>query len=80
MSLEAVLLVVILGVVLAMFFLRNRNPSGSDSLLLQLNEALRRNAYGGRPPADPAAVAALEDYVRSEVARLAATPRNALIK
>ena len=42
MSLEAVLLVVILGVVLAMFFLRNRNPSGSDSLLLQLNEALRK--------------------------------------
>ena len=41
MSLEAVLLVVILGVVLVMFFLRNRNPSGSDSLLLQLNEALR---------------------------------------
>ena len=41
MSLEAVLLVVILGVVLAMFFLRNRNSSGSDTLLLQLNEALR---------------------------------------
>ena len=41
MSLEAVLLVVILGVVLLMFFFRNRNSSGSDSLLLQLNEALR---------------------------------------
>jgi cytochrome b pre-mRNA-processing protein 3 len=46
----------------------------------QLSETLRRNAYGGRPPADPAAVAALEDFVRSEAARLAATPRNALIK
>ena len=41
MSLEAILLLVILGVVLAIFFLRNRNSSGSDSLLLQLNEALR---------------------------------------
>ena len=41
MSLEAFLLVVILGVFLLMFFFRNRNSSGSDSLLLQLNEALR---------------------------------------
>ena len=41
MSLEAVLLVVILGVALLMFFFRNRNSSESDSLLLQLNEALR---------------------------------------
>ena len=46
----------------------------------QLSEALRRNAYGGRPPADTAAVAALEGFVRREAARLAATPRNALIK
>ena len=41
MSLESILLLVILGVVLTMFFLRNRNTSGSNSLLVQLNEALR---------------------------------------
>lgn len=44
----------------------------------QLIEALRRNAYGGRPPTGPEAVARLEDHVRREVARLAGTPRNAL--
>ena len=41
MSLESILLLVILGVVLTMFFLRNRNTSGSNSLLVQLNEVLR---------------------------------------
>ena len=41
MSLESILLLVILGVVLTMFFLRNRNTSSSNSLLVQLNEALR---------------------------------------
>lgn len=46
----------------------------------QLTEALRRNAYGGRPAAGPEAVATLEDHVRREVARLASTPRNALNK
>ncbi len=41
MSLESILLLVILGAVLTMFFFRNRNASGSNSLLVQLNEALR---------------------------------------
>jgi cytochrome b pre-mRNA-processing protein 3 len=45
-----------------------------------LAEALRRNAYGGRPPKDAAVVAALENHVRSEAARLAATSRDELAK
>jgi cytochrome b pre-mRNA-processing protein 3 len=45
-----------------------------------LAEVLRRNAYGGRPPADAQAVAQLEAHVRQYAARLAATPRNDLIK
>ena len=45
-----------------------------------LGEVLRRNAYGGRPPADAEAVARLETHVRHYAARLAATPRNDLIK
>jgi len=43
-------------------------------------QVLRRNAYGGRPPADAQAVAQLEAHVRQYAARLAATPRNDLIK
>jgi len=43
-----------------------------------LAEALRRNAYGGRPAPDPQAVALLEAYVRAEAQRLAATPRSEL--
>jgi cytochrome b pre-mRNA-processing protein 3 len=45
-----------------------------------LAEVLRRNAYGGRPPADAQAVAQLEAHVRQYAARLAATRRNDLIK
>jgi cytochrome b pre-mRNA-processing protein 3 len=45
-----------------------------------LAEVLRRNAYGGRPPADAQAVAQLEAHARQYAARLAATPRNDLIK
>jgi cytochrome b pre-mRNA-processing protein 3 len=45
-----------------------------------LDETLRRNAYGGRPPADAGAVARLEIHVRQYAARLEATPRNDLIK
>jgi cytochrome b pre-mRNA-processing protein 3 len=45
-----------------------------------LAEALRRNAYGGSPPADARPVARLEAHVRQYAARLAATPRNDLIK
>ncbi|SJZ52303.1 cytochrome b pre-mRNA-processing protein 3 [Enhydrobacter aerosaccus] len=45
-----------------------------------LSQVLRRNAYGGRPPAEDAAVARLEAYVRREVERLAATARNDLAK
>ncbi len=44
-----------------------------------LAEALRRNAYGGRSP-DDAEVARLEAHVRAYADRLAATPRNNLIK
>jgi cytochrome b pre-mRNA-processing protein 3 len=43
-----------------------------------LREALRRNAYGGTPP-DDGQVAHLEAYVRDYAARLAATPREALL-
>jgi cytochrome b pre-mRNA-processing protein 3 len=45
-----------------------------------LHETLRRNAYGGRPPADAEAVARLGIHVRQYAARLAATSRNNLIK
>lgn len=45
-----------------------------------LGEVLRRNAYGGRPPADDRAIARLEAHVRRYAERLAATPRNDLIK
>ena len=44
-----------------------------------LAEALRRNAYGGRSPAD-AALARLEEHVREYAEMLANTPRNDLIK
>jgi cytochrome b pre-mRNA-processing protein 3 len=43
-----------------------------------LAEVLRRNAYGGRPPADGAIVARLEQYVRGFAERLASTPRQKL--
>ncbi len=45
-----------------------------------LAEVLRRNAYGGRPPSDEAAVACLEAHVRGEVDRLARTARNDLVE
>jgi cytochrome b pre-mRNA-processing protein 3 len=41
---------------------------------------LRRNAYGGRPPADEDQVARLEAYVRAEADRLAGTAREDLTK
>jgi cytochrome b pre-mRNA-processing protein 3 len=45
-----------------------------------LDEVLRRNAYGGRPPADGEPVSRLEAYVRAEADRLAGTARVDLIK
>lgn len=45
-----------------------------------LAEVLRRNAYGGKPPAEAERVARLEAHVRLEVGRLAETARNDLIK
>lgn len=45
-----------------------------------LGEVLRRNAYGGRPPADAEPVVRLEAYVRAEADRLAGTTRANLIK
>ena len=45
-----------------------------------LAEVLRRNAYGGRPPADAELVQRLEAYVRVEVTRLAGASRSDLIK
>ena len=45
-----------------------------------LAEVLRRNAYGGTPPADADAVARLEAHVRAEADRLDRTARNDLIK
>jgi len=44
-----------------------------------LAEVLRRNAYGGTPPAD-AAVSRLEAHIRQYARNLAGTPRNNLIK
>lgn len=55
---------------------RDALAAGESTLLA---EALRRNAYGGRPPAD-ADVARLEVHVREYAARLASTPRNDLLK
>ena len=45
-----------------------------------LVEVLRRNAYGGRPPADADKIARLEAHVRAEADRLGRTARNDLIK
>ena len=45
-----------------------------------LAEVMRRNAYGGRPPADAEPVLRLEAYVRGEVTRLAGVTRSDLIK
>jgi cytochrome b pre-mRNA-processing protein 3 len=45
-----------------------------------LAAVLRRNAYGGRPPADEGQVARLEAYVRAEADRLAGTAREDLTK
>jgi cytochrome b pre-mRNA-processing protein 3 len=45
-----------------------------------LAEALRRNAYGGRSPAEERAVARLESLVRGLAGALASTPRNKLVE
>ncbi len=45
-----------------------------------LSEVLRRNAYGGRPPAEPDKVDRLQARVRAEADRLARTARAELIK
>jgi cytochrome b pre-mRNA-processing protein 3 len=45
-----------------------------------LAEVLRRNAYGGRPPADDEAVRQLEAHVRRYAERLTQTLRNDLIQ
>jgi cytochrome b pre-mRNA-processing protein 3 len=45
-----------------------------------LVEVLRRNAYGGSPPADPLPVSRLEAYVHDHVGQLARTPRSDLAK
>jgi len=45
-----------------------------------LSEVLRRNAYGGRPPTDPAIVARLEAHVRAWADRLGRTARQDLAK
>jgi cytochrome b pre-mRNA-processing protein 3 len=45
-----------------------------------LNEVLRRNAYGGRPPDDDQAVTCLAAHVRWYAGRLAKTARNDLLK
>lgn len=45
-----------------------------------LSEVLRRNAYGGRPPADEAPVARLEAHVRQAAERLAGLSRADLAK
>jgi cytochrome b pre-mRNA-processing protein 3 len=47
---------------------------------MPLGEVLRRNAYGGRPPADAEPVARLEALVRQETERLSRTARKDLIK
>ena len=45
-----------------------------------LQDVLRRNAYGGRPPEDDEPVKCLEAAVLRYVGRLADTPRRELIK
>lgn len=45
-----------------------------------LTEVLRRNAYGGRPPADPAVVVRLEAHARAWAVRLSGTSRQDLAK
>jgi len=45
-----------------------------------LAEVLRRNAYGGRPPADTACVERLEAHVRRLAGQLAGMSRNDLAK
>ncbi len=55
-----------------------REALGGGRVLLA--EALRRNAYGGRPPAEPEPVMRLEAYVRAEVDRLAGMARIDLIR
>ena len=47
---------------------------------IPLSEVLRRNAYGGRPPAESEPVSRLEARVRRYADRLAALPRQELIK
>lgn len=47
---------------------------------LTLAEVLRRNAYGGSPPADEAPVARLEAYVRRHAEELARTARLQLTR
>ena len=47
---------------------------------LTLAEVLRRNAYGGSPPADEAPVARLEAYARQYAEELSQTARLQLIK
>jgi cytochrome b pre-mRNA-processing protein 3 len=46
----------------------------------ELAEVLRRNAYGGRQPADPACVERLDAHVRQLAGRLAAMSRTDLAK
>ncbi len=55
-----------------------REAMKGDSALLA--ETLRRNAYGGKPPADPALVARLEAHVRQLAERLGAMSRSDLAK
>lgn len=57
-----------------------RQALGAGPVPVPLDEVLRRNAYGGRPPADDQAVARLEAHVRRYARRLAETPRNDLMK
>ena len=45
-----------------------------------LSEVLRRNAYGGRPPADTACVERLEAHVRQLAGQLAGMSRDDLAK
>lgn len=47
--------------------------------VVSLNDVLRRNAYGGSPPTDEAAVVRLEAYVREYAEELGRTARSKLI-
>jgi cytochrome b pre-mRNA-processing protein 3 len=47
---------------------------------MPLAEVLRRNAYGGTPPVEAAAVSRLEAYVLDYAAQLGRTPRSDLAK